>query len=841
MVFCFSLSDCCRDIWPRRWPRKALSRLCRLLTVWMWKASRTRSPPDRLSASWRPGIAAAEGGQARRPSLISTVMHTVCKQSHQKRGMCLGGQRRQSAGQGTPTESKKAAMLSNNSLSAPISKRTDMHEFNDIPISSPEGDLFGVDLLAQTIAKCIRYLRAPVGSVVAVHGRWGSGKSSLINLVRHHLKVAETELTILQFQCWLYRSEDALAVGFFRELHAGLSPALSNSKKAKKALRKVGARVAGSGQLLGTVAGAFGGPVARMITSSALQVIEKMIRSDDSDEALQHEVVKSLRESKRRFLVVIDDIDRLSPEEALVIFRLIKSVGRLPNVIYLLAYDRIATGKAVEARYPSEGAHYLEKIVQLGFDLPEPSKPQMTKMIESQLVGILSEEDIGDQHRFSNIFDDLVAPEIQTPRDVLRLSNAFSITFPSVRGEVEPADFLAIETLRLFRPHVYKAIRSQKSELAGPGLKLPNNNQDEIAGRYQNLFLGKEPETDQHRLKDGLQRLFPRLKMFWSNYDNTDEMEWEKARRVCSSQHFDTYFRFSLSPYTVPLTEVREILEKADEPEFVKSAFLDALTVQLAEGRTKASFLLDELTCHAGDMKIWKVTPFLQCLYSIANELRVDSDEDQGFIQTNNRDRIYRLTRALLFSRTELTERSKILFEAVHSSSLDWLVYISSSVSNEHLTPQEGEAAAPPEKCLMTKEDTETTSSVALQRIREGASDGSILEVKDLAFVLFRWRHMAGESSQEVQTFCDAALGDDQSIVRFARAFLGESYIGQVGDHVSRREDQARVKGIETFMDANRFRERLSEVLTNSELNPDDRDVVERFLNAWKTKHSGEH
>ena len=84
MVFCFSLSDCCRDIWPRRWPRKALSRLCRLLTVWMWKASRTRSPPDRLSASWRPGIAAAEGGQARRPSLISTVMHTVCKQSQIK-------------------------------------------------------------------------------------------------------------------------------------------------------------------------------------------------------------------------------------------------------------------------------------------------------------------------------------------------------------------------------------------------------------------------------------------------------------------------------------------------------------------------------------------------------------------------------------------------------------------------------------------------------------------------------------------------------------------------------------------------------------------------------------
>ncbi len=77
----------------------------------------------------------------------------------------------------------------------------------------------------------------------------------------------------------------------------------------------------------------------------------------------------------------------------------------------------------------------------------------------------------------------------------------------------------------------------------------------------------------------------------------------------------------------------------------------------------------------------------------------------------------------------------------------------------------------------MTKEDAEKIKQVALQRIREAANDGSIIGVKDLAVVLFRWRDMTGRSSREVKLFCYAALEDDQSVVSFARAFLGQSYV----------------------------------------------------------------
>ena len=722
-----------------------------------------------------------------------------------------------------------------------VTGRTNMSDLNDSPISSPDKDLFGYNPLAQTIAKCILNVREPVGCVVAVHGRWGSGKSSLVNLVIHHLEATEaTGLTVLQFQCWLYRSEDALAVGFFRELHAGLNSVLPGHEKAKTALQKIGARVAGSGPLLGAAVGIVGGSIGEQVTTQGFQVIENLIKTDESDEALQRRIIEALEKSNRRLLIVIDDIDRLTPEEALVIFRLIKSVGRLPNVIYLLAYDRIVIEKVVEERYPSEGVHYLEKIVQVGFDLLEPNQSKLIEMFKSQIKEIVGDEDISDQYHFGNMFYEVVAPELQTPRDVLRLSNALSVTYEAVRGEVDAADFLAIETLRLFRPNLYRTIRSNKSILVGFLVRDPyHGNQDKLAEHLEEQFLGKESQDDRSRLKGGLERMFPRLQSIWSNTHFGSDSAWSMARRVCSEVHFDTYFRFSLSSYTVPLSEVQKLIRRADKPEFVKSVFQVTLDVPLAEGRTKASFLLEELTYHANDMKFPKVKPFLCVLYSIADTLRVDADEIHDFMSVSNQDRLLCLTNALLLNRTSLEERSQILSGAIQGASLGWLVYISHIVSKDYCPPQKGKAPSR-EECLMTKDDADRTSDVALQQLQVAASDGSILKVRDLAFVLFRWRDLAGESSREVLEFCNSALEDEQSIVKFARAFLGQSWSGQVGDHVNLRHDRAQIKGIDELMDANRFRERLKEVLKSSRLDPEDKSIAQRLLKAWNSKSNGE-
>ena len=62
--------------------------------------------------------------------------------------------------------------------------------------------------------------------------------------------------------------------------------------------------------------------------------------------------------------MIIDDIDRLTPQEILAVFQLVKATADFPNVTYLLVYDEVAVSSALEsANFDAQG--YLEKIVQV--------------------------------------------------------------------------------------------------------------------------------------------------------------------------------------------------------------------------------------------------------------------------------------------------------------------------------------------------------------------------------------------------------------------------------------------------------------------------------------------
>ena len=121
---------------------------------------------------------------------------------------------------------------------------------NDRPISDPAQDRFGIDPFAKALADSIRKIKAPEGTVIALNGPWGSGKSSAVNFVLHHLKDAteKGELAVVNFACWWFRGEEALALAFFRELYAGIGPTLGD--KFKKALPKIGARLLKAGSVV---------------------------------------------------------------------------------------------------------------------------------------------------------------------------------------------------------------------------------------------------------------------------------------------------------------------------------------------------------------------------------------------------------------------------------------------------------------------------------------------------------------------------------------------------------------------------------------------------------------
>ncbi len=134
-----------------------------------------------------------------------------------------------------------------------------------------------------------------------------------------------------------------------------------------------------------------------------------LIQQEETVEKLHAELSKALVDQNKRFLIVIDDIDRLSPDEALLIFRLVKSIGSLPNVLYLLAYDRILAEGIIAERFPSEGPHYLEKIVQAAFELPEPRQSDLCQQLLERISVICGSPERDDLVRFMNVFNNVVA------------------------------------------------------------------------------------------------------------------------------------------------------------------------------------------------------------------------------------------------------------------------------------------------------------------------------------------------------------------------------------------------------------------------------------------------
>lgn len=331
--------------------------------------------------------------------------------------------------------------------------------FNDAPIITPEDDKFGIDPFAKALAQSIIGINRPVGTTIAINGQWGSGKSSAINLIIHHLlgEVIKEKLEIVDFKCWWFKGEEALTLAFLQELNSHLSKSLSS--QAKELLPKIGKKLLQAGPVLGHAINlATCTPIGEGVAST-LDFVGKFFEEKDSMGHLFEKLSESLRAQNKKYLVIIDDIDRLSVDEALLVFRLIKSVGRLPNVVYLVVFDRQLAEKALEDKYASEGPHFLEKIIQASFEIPLPLVDDLNNAMLSEIEKYcgphIEKSNQDEMLRFFNIYYDVIAPYINLPRDVARVSNAMAVSWPAVAGEVNVPDYVALEVLRLFEPDLY--------------------------------------------------------------------------------------------------------------------------------------------------------------------------------------------------------------------------------------------------------------------------------------------------------------------------------------------------------------------------------------------------
>lgn len=710
--------------------------------------------------------------------------------------------------------------------------------FNDSPIERREEDLYGVTSFSEALAKSILNIKDPIGTTIALNGAWGSGKSSTVNLIRAELSEAkDSHLIVTEFKCWWYRGEEALALAFLQQLNSVLGEQFGD--KTRKLVRKLGRGILQAGPVIGPAIALT--PVGWLsgLVGGLFDVAKRLFPDEEPLETVFRELSKVLEAENRRFLVIIDDMDRLSSEEALAIFRLIKSVGRLPNVMYLVVFDRQLAEQAINEKYPSEGPHFLEKIIQAGFELPMPVSTDLNNAVLAsidEICGTPSEDQIV---RFMNVFYDVVAPYITSPRHVSRFQNAISVTWPAIAGEVNLADFVALEVLRLYEPTLFSAIKGSKSLVCGTKTENNHNNVDRFS-----IFLNGIEEGRQDVAKTALQRLFPRLESI--GYGGEWISEWSSERRVCVEAHFDTYFRLNLSDEVLSGKAIDELIEKAGDSDYIKKVFMAAANARRRTGQSMVPVYFDELTTHGKRVDKDKVMPLLSALFKIHDAIDLKIDADSGFMaMANTTLRYHWLIRKLTRNRFSIEERTDMYLKATEAASLGWLIDFVSSARGDYQVREDRQPTAE-EDCLVSENVLPELTKRALNAIRTSSADGSLLVHKDLLYILYRWIDFMGGDPTEARAWTDSLLDDRKALLILVKVMTGASWsmgmggFGSLGDRVSKRTVRAQISDDSPVIDARKFRAAIEKIANDKNSSDDQIASIQTLLSAWDHRARGE-
>lgn len=469
----------------------------------------------------------------------------------------------------------------------------------DRPINKSEDDLLGRESFSKYLGKAIYRYNGSDGLVIGLFGKWGTGKTSIINMAKEEIKKQsennENKPIIIDFSPWNYSDKNDLISLFFQSLKSKfdlegniLSKVVSsvpfigkflNSKlvlKGKeKSKQEIGEALSNYADVLDALSFVplVGPGLAKWLKAVAKAKGNNLMKTPDLDTAKEN-LEKKLKENNQKIIIVIDDIDRLANTQIRDIFQLVKQVADFPNIIYILSMDREVVSRALEEVHKIDGNQYLEKIIQLPFEILELSKSKLKSIFLSKLDKIIKElphNVIWDEDYWDNIFRNCIEPYIKTLRDVNRVINTFSFRYGMSYEETCFEDMVAITTIEVLEPKLYKWIVNNK-DLLCRGLKdkamVMKWDQDEYRKKCKDEFT--KNNIDAEKAFKCIYAIFPKFEVDIGKYKvakNTYYKTNDNIRgnmRMAYEGRFDFYIAPGVDDVKVSRKTINEFIYESD-------------------------------------------------------------------------------------------------------------------------------------------------------------------------------------------------------------------------------------------------------------------------------------
>lgn len=748
----------------------------------------------------------------------------------------------------------------------------DQHGFSsDRPICGKNDDLLGRANFSKSLGDALVGWHGDDSLVVSLNGEWGDGKTSIKNMVVEEMKSRlENRPQIIEFSPWDWAGQDRISSSFFDEI----STAVNRTDKSKsgrllaKALRKYGSYL-NTGRLISVglsrifsyilfifVFLGLGGLAVeknwvvvlifsaifvlaaimkwgRSLLTSLAEGIEWSAEADDKTLIeLKQELRLLLSKKCGPLLIIMDDLDRLTTTQARMVFQLVKANSDFPNLVFLLLFQR----NIVEAKFDDglqSGAEYLEKIIQVPFDIPKVEISSIHQVLFRNLDRIIeSHESIAEkweQVYWGNLFHESLHVFFKNLRDIYRFSSTLSFHFALMKSrrafELNPVDLIGIECLRVFEPSVYKEISSLKSVMTTNGPERHGRKEDEVRSALDSV-IDKSTSDKREHVMNMIKLLFPTTS--WAlggdSYDHSFLDEWGSKLRVCHSSHFDKYFQFSIPQGELSQSDLKDMLDAtSDENSF--SMYLERL-----QSRGILKTALSQLLPLTEGVSLENAEPIIKVLINIGDEV------ESSNLSLTDFSTYHYITWIVdkLLSRIEDPKNrgdllTKCLYETQGLSVIERILLVESQ--RREKDPNEGQLkneAFEELKCIFVKRLDDLAESDPLK----------LLNNQHFASLLYRWVDWGDKG--KICKWLEKQVKTEEGLFAFLKAFILQGTSQGMEDYVPRITKKINLTDIENFISVSLIKSQIQE-LDESGLDKGIVETIEVFRKAVELSKAGKN
>ena len=453
----------------------------------------------------------------------------------------------------------------------------------DIPRKKNEADLFGIQKYQNALVEFVNHSHTPL--TIALQGEWGSGKTSLMNLLDDELcdKGTFYRVWINSWQYSLMRTpEEAIlkiVEGMIEQIvktvsdNDGKNKTVENVKSIFKKISFAGGKFLA--KQIADKAGLNPDGVDALFDGEGAEGAEISRMKKEIEKLITEIIEKNKDKNKLGFIFFIDDLDRIDPPVAVQILELLKNIFDLDKCIFILAIDYDVVIKGLEPKFGKltdknerEFRSFFDKIIQMPFSMPVASYTIDVYLMNAlKNIGFISEEE-STENQYKESLTELASLSVgQNPRALKRLTNTLSLINiinkhgDEQQNEIENEKIIgfAMVCLQIAYPFVYNKLIEDSNFVEW---------NDETA-----LKLDLESLTDIQK-----ERL-----------NSTSEFDepWEKVLfRMCQKETYSKNRAFQISRL---LNKVKELVPKDHDLGEVVASILEqsAITNLLANDKPK--------------------------------------------------------------------------------------------------------------------------------------------------------------------------------------------------------------------------------------------------------------